>query len=131
MTVPPEIAGACVFDPPRCATVGGAAFLQHVEGNVVWFNEWRDADQLTRRVLVECTSRQGIMVTDRPDDDVRLRQVAEEYFYEVMTDDVPQTLDQIVRTLRGRGVAAQRVGLSAGHCGCDLPSIPPPPSSCD
>jgi hypothetical protein len=95
----------------------------------VLFNEWLTGTGVSRSILVECDSRQGVMVADVPDDYTRL-QDAEEYFSAVMHDDEAQTLDQVARTLRRRGIDAVRVSLSPDHCGCDLPAIPPPPTFC-
>ena len=126
--VSPGIASACVIELAQCRTDGGMAFLYEQAGSVVLFNEWRDGGG-SRSILVECTSREGVMVEDDPDDYTRL-QDAEDLFRDVMFDDRPQTLDEITRSLRRDGIAAVRVQLSAGHCGCDLPRIPPPPSQC-
>lgn len=125
----PGMASACVIDVTQCDTDGGIAYLHDHVGSVVLFNEARFDTETSRSLLVECTSRQGVMVEDAPDDYARLRD-AEDYFRDVMFDAAPQGLDQIARRLRQRGIDAVRVQLPAGHCGCDLPAMPPPDNHC-
>lgn len=124
-------AQACAIQPQSCfPAVGVEAALGGSRGSVVVFDEYR-ADRPDAIVVVECNSRQSLAV-DRPGDE------ATEAFWDAGNlisdaafDDAEQTLQQLARQIRRQtGLEARLFTLPAGHCGCDLPNIPRPPSNC-
>jgi hypothetical protein len=124
----PGAVAACAIMVPECRTAGGIAYLHGSAGQVVMFTEDL-SDGPRRTMLVECVSREGVMIVENPD--------APDPFWEAqnrletaMNDDTPQTLDQVLRQVRRTGVEAARVRLGESHCGCDLPAIEAPPTHC-
>jgi hypothetical protein len=125
----PVAGSACVIQLPECQTDYGTAYLYSMADGVVLFAEQSSGSDPQRVMLVECTSRQGVMVVDDPANTQAFWD-AVEHFRFAMVDEAPHTLDQIARHARNLGAQASRVQLAAGHCGCDLPSIPAPPTYC-
>ncbi|MGP1358307.1 hypothetical protein [Roseicyclus sp.] len=126
----PGAVAACVIMQPICHNDDGIAELSAWRDNVVLFRESRDSDPRHRTVLVECNSREGVLIVADEDRAGRFW-IAEDLLYEIMMDDAPQTLTEVATQVRAIGVEASRVRLGAGHCGCDLPATPPPPNYCE
>lgn len=123
-------AQACVIQPQSCVTPGGGeAQLHGNSGAVVYFREFTQGTE--RAVVVECTSREGLFVTAADPADYSDYWDAEVILEAAVFDAAPRTLAQVRRDVeRETGLDAVRFTLPANHCGCELPSIPRPPSNC-
>ncbi len=112
--------------PPECPTARGIASLEGHEGDLVQFREFLAdmADYTSRLVLVNCSSRQGVMVMGIDQDWVSYN-AASELFERAMQPGARFDPDRLFAQAQSQGFDATRVELSAGHCGCDLPNIEP------
>lgn len=125
-------ASACVIPLPECSLDGGGiALLNGDNAGAVHFTEQRIVDGRTeaRSVLVECTSRQAIAIEEPESWD-------DPYYdaYDLMSDalysEQAVTLRALTWDIRALGVEVERITLPDGHCGCDLPNMPPPEYYC-
>lgn len=122
-------AQACSIQPQSCGVPGGVAYLNGENGAVVSFLEY--VADTERHVVTECTTRSSLRITHPGDDaDQAAYWAAEEVLIEAVYDDEEQTLRQLQRQITRMGVEVERFTLPAGHCGCDLPTMPRPPSNC-
>lgn len=125
-------ASACVIPLPECALDGGGiAYLNGDNAGAVHFTEQRVIDgwTLARSVLVECTSRQGIAI-EEPDSWDDPYYDAYDLMADAMYSEQAVTLRALTRDIRALGVEVQRITMPEGHCGCDLPNMPPPEYYC-
>ncbi|ABD54108.1 hypothetical protein Jann_1191 [Jannaschia sp. CCS1] len=98
-------------------------------GSVISFVEYVGGEQ--RYVVTECNTRSSLRITHPGDDaDLSGYWAAETLLSDAMFDDAEQSLRALARATRRLGVETEHFTLPAGHCGCDLPSIQPPPSNC-
>ena len=130
-------AAACALPPPVCEVSNGQiAVLDHANGNTVLFSQVDpDAEGYAPTyVLVDCTKRQAVALGHLPEgaDDAALqthfqgRRVMDR---ELGTGARPR-LREVHRQLQRMGLRSKRFTLMKSHCGCALPDMPPPPSSC-
>ena len=128
-TVP---ASSCVVPLPECGVAGGGvAFLQGYDAGSVLFLEQRyeGGTTVARSVLVECSSRQAIsMVEPYSWDDPYYD--AYDLISEALHSEQAVTLRDLARDIRALGIEVDRITLPDGHCGCDLPEMPPPNYYC-
>ena len=117
----------CAVEAPQCPIADGMVYLEAARGTTVFFLEQRGADLPPRAFLVDCRDSRGVMVTGA---DGILPIPALSVLSGAMEADAQPSGGAVRRELDALGVDAARVRLGAGHCGCDLPSLEPPPSSC-
>ncbi len=125
-------AQACLVDPQSCAIPGGQAYYSTHRGTAVLYREWLDGRDDSTLVVTECATRSSLAVLPPPgaNADYGTYWAAETLLSEAVTDDAPQTLRDLQRQVERLGVATRLYTLPAGHCGCDLPAIPPPSVDC-
>lgn len=125
-------ASACVIPLPDCSLEdGGIAFLNGYNAGAVHFTEQRVIDGQTeaRSLLVECTSRQGIAIVE-PHSWEGPYYDAYDRMIDALYSEQAVTLRDLAREIRALGIEVDRITLPAGHCGCDLPDMPPPEFNC-
>lgn len=129
----PAPARACELSPPVCQVSDGrfASLVQvsEISGtDIAYFDEFVAAEGRTDAIyVVECTSRQGVKA-EIPPTEGYLNETADrarDYLGAVVNSRRAYTLRQVRNGLRKMGIAAELITLPRGHCGCDLPKMPP------
>lgn len=130
-------ATACVLPMPVCEVSNGQrATLEHAHGSTVLFSQI-DPDAQGYEptyVLVDCSKRQAVALGHLPDGagDTAFQKHFEGRMVmdrELSTGARPR-LGHVHRQLQRMGLRSKRFTLLKSHCGCALPDMPPPPSSC-
>ncbi len=130
-------AAACALPPPVCEVSNGQrATLEHANGSTVLFSQLDPdaAGYWPTYVLVDCTKRQAVALGHLPEDADDT--ASQTHFDGRMVMDrelstgAPARLGRVHRQLQRMGLRSKRFTLLKSHCGCALPDMPPPPSSC-
>ncbi|MFN3208493.1 MAG: hypothetical protein ACE369_05745 [Roseovarius sp.] len=132
---------ACSPPPPVCETANGqVAVLEGVDGpdgTTVMFSQYDPgaAHQALTYVVVDCRTRQAVALGDLQGADTDSGAMDTHFAGRmVMSDEVfsgaRPRLGRLHRQLQRMGLRSKHFTLLKSHCGCALPDLPPPPSSC-
>ena len=128
---------ACSLPPPECTLENGqVAVLYEARGTTIMFSQHDPAAATYSEtfVVVDCTTRQAVALgeTTAPyGTPAHERHTQARYLMgDVVQAEGKPRLGRLYRALKRLDQRAKHFTLRKSHCGCDLPSLPPPPVSC-